>query len=117
MSTTRLSDTILDSVSPVYYSEPFQSMLENHIFTLARHSGAQVIPIEPSHAYQYEGDFFGLLTSLGVPSQYHWTTMRCNGYYSPVDFRSDVVSITQPPFEQIDELQAIYTSSSSLSIG
>lgn len=117
MSTTRLSDTILDSVPSVYYSEPFQSMLENHIFTLARHSSAQILAIEPSLAYQYEGDFFGLLTNLGVPSQYHWATMRCNGLYSPVDFRSDTVNITQPPFEQIDELQAIYSSSSSLSMG
>lgn len=117
MNTTRLSDTIPDSIPSVYYSEGFQSMLENHIFTLARHTGAQLIVIEPTRAYQYEGDFFGLLTSLGVPSQYHWATMRCNGFYSPTDFKSDTTSITHPPFEQIDELQAIYTSSSSLSMG
>ncbi len=117
MSTIRLSDTLSDGVSSVFFSEGFQMMLENHILRLVRSSSTAVVNVPDSQAYQYEADFFGLLLTLGVPSQYHFTTMRCNNLYSPADYRSTLTSIIVPGFSEIDELFAIYTTSTSLSMG
>lgn len=117
MSTQRLTDTMLDSVSSVYFSEGFQSMLENHILLLIQSSGTQVMPVKNAIAHQFEGDFYGLLTSLDIPDQYHFTILRCNGFYSPTDYRSTLVNIIIPSFTDVDELQAIYSTSTGLSFG
>lgn len=117
MGTQRLTETMEDSSPSVYYSLEFQSMLENHIPSLVRGLAVQILPVEPSRGHQYEGDFFGLLTSLSIPSQYHWVTMRCNNLYSPTDYRSTMANIVCPAFDEVDEIYAIFTSSSGLQMG
>ena len=117
MSTLRLSDTLSDGVSNVFFSEGFQMMIENHILRLVRSSTSTVINISDSLAYQYEADLFGLLLTQGIPPQYHFTTMRCNNLYSPADYRSSLTSLIVPGFSEVDELLAIYTTSTSLSMG
>ena len=54
MSTLRLSDTLSDGVSSVFFSEGFQMMIENHILRLVRSSTSTVINISDSLAYQYQ---------------------------------------------------------------
>lgn len=117
MSTLRLSDTIGDSASSVFFSQGFQMMLENHILRLVRSSNTSVITVDDGLAYQYEADLFGLLLTRGIPSQYHYATMRCNNLYSPADYRATLTSIIVPGFSEIDELLAIYNTSTSLSMG
>lgn len=117
MSTLRLSDTLSDGASNVFFSEGFQMMIENHILRLVRSSTSTVINISDSLAYQYEADLFGLLLTQGIPPQYHFTTMRCNNLYSPTDYRSTLTSLVVPGFSEVDELLAIYTTSTSLSMG
>lgn len=117
MSTERLSDTINDGDSPIYYNEAFHSMMESHILDLTMGSGARVHAIDRALANQYEGDFFGLLVTLGVPDQYHWITMRCNNLYSPMGYKSTTLNVIIPYPDDIDELYAIYTMSTGVSMG
>ncbi len=117
MNTTRLTDTITDANPSIAYTQEFHTMLENHVLLLVRSSGSQVIGIENGQAMQYDSDFFGLLTTLQVPPKYHWVTMRCNGMYSPFDYKSSITSVILPNFEEIDDLERLYNSSNGLSIG
>lgn len=114
MSIARLSDNLLDGVSEIYFSQGFQSMLEHHILELTTSEEAQPIAIPNALGIQYNGDLYGLLITLGVPMQYHWATMRCNMMYGPNEFKSTHVNLIQPSFREIDELLAIYTTSSTV---
>jgi hypothetical protein len=116
MAIQRLSDTMDDGVQNVYFSDGFHSMMEHHILTLATSSKASIIDIPNALANQYAGDLFGLLNTLAVPSRYHWVTMRCNKLHAPHNYTVDKTTIIQPNFEEIDELQAIYSSSANLSL-
>lgn len=113
----RLTDTMHDSVPSVFYTEQFHSMLESHILELVSSSATEVLQIDKALANQFEGDFFGLLTALGIAANYHWVGMRCNGLYSPTDYRSTLINIIVPAYGEVDEIAAIYTTSSGLTFG
>jgi hypothetical protein len=117
MTTTRLTDTITDANPSIANTQEFHTMLENHVLLLIRSSGSQVLSVENGQALQYDSDFFGLLNTLLVPPKYHWVTMRCNGMYSPNDYKSSVTSVILPNFDEIDALEGMFNSSSSLAIG
>lgn len=117
MNNVRLSDTITDGLPSVSYTREFQNMLENHTLLLLRSSGVQTIGVENGLALQYDSDFFGLLTALLVPSKYHWIVMRCNGMYSPTDYKLSMTSVILPNFDEIDELQGMFNASNNLAIG
>ncbi len=113
----KLSDRIPSEGPGVFYTDEFMTMMEQHIPLLRSNPNTQLRPIEPSLALQYANDFYGLLLSLGIPFQYHWTVTRCNGYSGPMQFKGDVFTVIVPPFTEIDQLQQIFSSNSNLSIG
>lgn len=117
MNIVRLSDTITDGYPSISYTREFHNMLENHTLQLLRSSGVQAIGVENGLALQYDSDFFGLLAALLVPPKYHWVVMRCNGMYSPTDYKSSVTSVILPNFDEIDELQGMFNASSGLTMG
>lgn len=113
MGAVRLTDSLVDGVSPTFFTSAFHSMMEHHILDLATSEAAQPLTLEKSMAVQYNGDLNGLLSALGVPLQYQWMTMRCNGLYGATDYRSDMINLVQPSFEEIDELHALYITSTA----
>lgn len=116
MEIVRLTDSLVDGVSPVFYTEQFHNMIEHHIVDLATSNAAVIRIVEPALANQYVADFFGLLTSLNVAPEYQWVFMRCNRLYSSLDYKSAQTNIVLPDINEIDELVTIYTSSANLNI-
>ena len=117
MGTVRLSDSLVDGISSTLFTSEFHSMLEHHILDLATSEGAQGVTVTDSMANQYNGDLNGLLIALGVPLQYHWITMRCNGLYGPNEYNSSLVHLIQPSFTEIDALLTIYNTSTTSTLG
>lgn len=116
-TTDRLSDNIPSQGADVFYTEGFQATIEHHIRGLMASSGASTVVVEDGNAKFREGDFFGLCLDLNIPPQYHYIVMRCNGLYAPFDYRSKLVNIIVPSFDEINTLQAIYSSSAGIAIG
>lgn len=116
MGVDRLSDSLIDGVNPIYYTSEFHSMLEHHILRLTVSEEAQPLTVTDSLAHQFNGDLHGLLNALGVPIQYHWVTMRCNGLYGTNEYRSTMTNLVQPSFREIDQLMSIYTTTASVSL-
>lgn len=114
--TQRLSETVTRTPDG-YMNKDFRMTLEYHIPRLKSSLQASIIQIEPALAFQYEGDFYGLLISVGIPRQYHWAVLRSNDMISPTDYRRDMVEIIQPPFKDIDDLQSIWSANNNLSYG
>jgi len=56
--------------------------------------GTTVGQIEPTIAHMYIHDFYGLLTHLGIPLEYHYPHLVANGYYNPTAYLGKIRSIT-----------------------
>lgn len=113
----KLTERIPSEGPGVYYTDEFMTMMEPHIGLLITNENSHIRPVEPALALQYANDFYGLLLTIGIPFQYHWTIMRCNGYTSPLAYKGDVTQLIIPPITEIDQLQQIWSSNNNLSIG
>lgn len=77
-----------------YFEDSFRRMIEDHL-TLIRQKGvSQTITLTPILGVRFQGDYFGLLTSLKIPNFMQWITMRVNGLLSPFELKADMTSIT-----------------------
>lgn len=55
-----------------------------------------IINIEPSQAYAYSGNFYGLLKELKVPEELFLLTLYLNDYTSPDQFNGEKYTIIIP---------------------
>lgn len=69
-----------------FYSEGFRQTIEDHMTMLLKSSYTARAIVKPDAAQRNHGDFFGLLSEMGIEPQYHWTYMRVNGYSSPYEY-------------------------------
>ena len=55
----------------------------------------------------FDGDFYGLLTAMGIPARYHYATLKVNNLTSSMDYTADMVSIALPDLSLVDHLSSI----------
>jgi hypothetical protein len=76
-------------VNKKYYSEQFivasMAIIRDHI----KRNGPELRELEPSIAYRYQGNFFGLLKFLDIPDWQKYLTLHLNGLFDPSDFTGD----------------------------
>lgn len=117
MATIRLTDYIPTETNSAFFTDEFMTAMEHHIPLLSTHPDAQMIQLSPGQAYQYRNDLYGLLTSLGIPTRYHWAILRCNGLTTPMQYVEEKTAILQPPLTAIDQIQQIWISNNRLTFG
>lgn len=91
----------------IFYTATWRLLVESHLTWLRSLRESEVVIIEPHIAYKYEGDLFGALTELRIPSYMHWTIMRVNGLFSPMDFKGESVHLMVPTRESFQQLSSI----------
>ena len=52
--------------------------------------------VDVATAWQYRGDFHGLLLHINVPMELHWVTTKLNGLASSTDYDGEVSTIVIP---------------------
>jgi hypothetical protein len=62
----------------LFYEPGFRHVLEVHLPILRNHPDVQRSDVTASELYQFEGDFYGLLNTRGVPIHEHWLITRMN---------------------------------------
>lgn len=70
----------------VFYKPAFRRDVEMHLLMLRNNEITTSRLIEPILIHRFEGDFYGLLRSLGVPTEHHWIYLRVNGMENPNQF-------------------------------
>lgn len=103
---TPLLDTMDSFGPPIYYSQRFRQMVEDHL-TLLQGMTNRVMLItsdEWSKLNRFEGDFYGFLTAVNIPRKYQWTVMRMNGFRSRFDLDLSLTQLVLPEYEYIDKL-------------
>lgn len=105
MSINELTVNPGDSV----YSDPsFCRMIETYLPFLRTHNTTTVVSVSPHSLYKYEGDYFGLLSSLGVPYHLRWITMRLNDISDPKDVRENMTTILLPSESTIGKIKQYF---------
>lgn len=108
-------DSLMISPGPdIYYDDGMRRVFEDHMTFLRTHSSTQKIMVDPMAVYQYEFDFYGLLTQYNFPAQYHFIIMRMNNISAPTDFPSDLSSLLIPDKNIIGHIVQSYTTTSKL---
>lgn len=97
-----------------YYSREIKNMLESHVEFLKAHPETRIVPVAPNITYKYEGDFYGLLTTLKIPMQYHWIILRMNDFSSPTEMSENKIAFIQPSFNVVDQIINMYRTAKSV---
>jgi hypothetical protein len=100
----------------LYYEMRFRNIVETHLNILKREAVA-FTDVAPDKIYQYEGDFYGLLSEMGIEPQYHWIYLRVNDMTNPNQFgkavrdpyrRAYTFGLLRPNPNGITELRTAY---------
>lgn len=100
----------------LYYNMAFRNLVETHL-NILKFEAVAFTNIAPDKIYQYEGDFYGLLSELGIEPQYHWIYMRVNNMTNPNQFgkavrdplrRAYSFGLLRPNPNGISELRAAF---------
>lgn len=97
----KLSDTINEKPA-ILLSEDYNTLIESHLAYFKADPQARITTVEPNQAHVYEGDFYGLLYFLAVPSKYHYAIMRVNNMWSSADYDGELQAIFIPSIERMD---------------
>lgn len=103
----RISE-LAQEVEAVHNDLAYLNMMESHLTYLRTVDAVKVSAVSEHQGYKFEGDFYGLLDDLMVDKEYHYTTLRLNGYESTTDFKGDVTHILIPNFSTVNLLKNIY---------
>jgi hypothetical protein len=88
-----VTNSITIKNSNVYGDKDVINMVEQNIDYRRRTAEIGTIAIPPDMAYRNQGNFYGLLTELGVQADYHAFTAYLNNIRSPHDFNGKIYSL------------------------
>lgn len=100
-----------------YYNPKFCRMFEQYLPQLKSDPSNEIIPVDPHSLYKFEGDLYGLFSSLGIRKEYHWFVMRINSIKDPRDVSSNINFIILPNFSVLDRIRQVFKTNSKKIIG
>lgn len=83
-------------------------MLESHLTYFRTLNTNTLIAVSNQLNYKYEGDFYGLLTELGVDRNHHYLVMRLNGLAHSGDYKGNLDNVLIPDISEVNLLTNIY---------
>jgi len=90
-------------------TDTYVQLIDDHIGIL-KNMIQETKPITGNKDYSYVGDFYGMLTALGIDKKYHYGIMKVNGIESSDDFNTDVTAIDIPSLSYMDSLLEVAKS-------
>lgn len=103
-----IQDLLTNQVAQVYCDQGFRDTVESVLSIIKANPNNRTVAVESGKAYKYEYDFYGLLSSLGVPTSLHWLTLRVNGYRDPRDFEHSHTQLIIPTEDDLNYIRRMY---------
>lgn len=100
-------NSIQQSIIAKYCDPKFKSMAEQNIDYALLAGNFTLKTIDPQQAYVYQGNLFGLFSSLGIRPEYQAYNAYLNGYRSPHDYDGETLVIKILPESVIDNIAKI----------
>lgn len=101
----KINELMVDPGPSIFYDSAFRNVLEDHMTFLREHSQTIQITVEPTQAYRFEHDLFGLLAHYNVPVHFHWLVMRMNKMTSPTDSHRDINTLLVPDHTVVEHIR------------
>lgn len=73
----------------VHFNPKFRAVIEDHL-NILKTANVSIEPIDLQLFWKYEGNFYGLLTEMGIKMNLHWIYLRVNGFHHPFEFAKEV---------------------------
>ena len=109
-----LTDLMQETADPVYYSEQFRLVVEDHIGYLFNHPETTINSILAMDLVVFEFDFYGMLKSMGIPAELHYATLRMAKLTSPQDPFKHLEFIRVPPKGLVGKIVQRYQAQSGV---
>jgi hypothetical protein len=93
-----------------YIKDDTKHVIEDNLNKMMLRKDSMLLTVEPSVAYRYKGDFFGLMEHYKISTVLFWPALRCNGFTSPEEYDEEL-SVKIPSIEMVQTLlrrQKIY---------
>lgn len=101
-------DSLSRSYGTTVYQDPkFCRFVEIYLDYLKNSSASVIRPIDSHSLYKYEGDFYGLLDSMGISGNLHWITLRMNDLTNPI-YTTDTLKFILVPSQSTLDLLVQY---------
>ena len=98
------------NVGPItYYSDEFRVWWDSFRHKL-KQTNSRVLNIQPTIAYKYQGDFYGLLDHIGIDKHHHYFVMRHNNLLHSTDYTGEELVVNIPDLLFIDTLKNLFSS-------
>jgi hypothetical protein len=94
----------------VFFDPGFMSTMESHLAYLASHQSTTTVQLDPLRVQVHLGDFYGMLSEIGIEQNLHWIIARLNGMHSPSEFDETVTSVLVPDRAVIDRIRISYAT-------
>ena len=94
----------------IYYDPGLHTVFESHMRYLKTLNDTRVVDVDPHDVYKYESDFYGLLSKMGYPNQFHWVIMRINDITNPTNLDANLTYLIIPSDAAMSKIQQLYTT-------
>lgn len=96
----KVTESFADPGDPIYYLQAFRDQIESHL-NILRFTNPKQHHAEANSLYQFEGNLFGYLASIGQSHDIHWIIMRMNGMHNPNEFGRKRLELATPTAGQV----------------
>jgi hypothetical protein len=108
-------DSLEVAAGPILFYDPgFMNVIEDHMSLLRADTNTSVATIDAYKTLVYEGDFYGMLSDMGIPRHYHWTILRLNNLTTPTDFGPGRESVLLPDRKRLDRMRSAYATQNKI---
>lgn len=114
MNSLLSSSLVYTSSSNPFYNADFRKMLDPHLHWLktagnVRHN----VQVPSSYMGAFIGDFYAVLTVLGIQPKFHRIVMLINGLTNPVQYDGQITELTIPDVDLMDSILMVYNTGRS----
>jgi hypothetical protein len=81
----KVQASFADPGDPTLYLQGFRDQIETHL-NILKFTNPQSHYVQPDALWQFEGNLYGYLASIGQSHDIHWIIMRMNGMHNPHEF-------------------------------
>lgn len=96
-----LLDKLTGSINSPFWSAKAQNVLHDHYSYLSTVTVSNFITVTKFQCTKFEGDFYGLLADLNIPSEYFPYILNFNGLLHPTDYVPEMETVVIPSLAEL----------------
>lgn len=99
-----------NSASFPMFEPVVKNIMTQHLQYLKTAGVTREAIIDNKYKGKYYGDFYAVLSELGLDPKYHYLTMLLNGLTNPIEFINQFDTVFIPDTDIIDQILAVYNT-------